>query len=74
MKKKDLKSYNLKKLDELLKEVETLRLDFKKTRLNIVSGREKNLKKAKNINKKISQIMTIIRLKKFEKVESEVKE
>jgi hypothetical protein len=66
MKKKDLRSYNLKKVNELEKELVALKLDFTKTRLNIISGREKNLKKAKNIGKKISQIMMLIRYKKIE--------
>lgn len=66
MKKKELKSYNLKKIDELQKELSSLKLDYAKTRLEIVSGREKNLKKAKNIAKKISQISMLIRYKKDE--------
>lgn len=66
MKKKELRSYNLKKADELQKELLSLKLDYAKTRLEIVSGREKNLKKAKNIAKKISQISMLIRYKKNE--------
>ncbi len=71
MKKKDLRSYNLKKVDELEKELIALKLDYEKAKLNIVSGREKNLKKAKNIGKKISQIMMLIR---YKGVEEEVEE
>jgi ribosomal protein L29 len=74
MKKKDLRSYYLKKANELEKELSGLKLDFAKTKLNINAGREKNLKKAKNIGKKISQIMTILKYKKVEeKAEEKVK-
>jgi len=68
MKKRDLKNYLLKKTTELEKELGSLKLDYRKTRLNILSGREKNLKKAKHLKKKISQIMTIMKLKKTEEV------
>lgn len=71
MKKKDLKDYYLKKSTDLEKEVIRLRLDFAKTKLNISAGREKNLKKAKMIGKKIAQIMTVLRLKKTEEKLSE---
>lgn len=67
MKKKELRSYNLKKAEELSKELTSLKLDYAKTRLEIVSGREKNLKKAKNIAKKISQISMLIRYKEAER-------
>lgn len=74
MKKKDIKNYYLKKVNELEKELTGLRLDFAKTKLNIIAGREKNLKKAKNIGKKISQIMTILKCKKAqEKTEEKIK-
>lgn len=73
MKKKELKSYYTKKVSELQKELQTLRLDFDKIRLNVSAGREKNLKKAKNLGKKISQIMTILKIKSVED-ESVVKE
>jgi len=66
MKKKDLINYSLKKLVELEKELNSLKLDYAKTKLNIISGREKNLKKAKNIGKKISQLTMLIRYKKVE--------
>lgn len=66
MKKKDLVSYYTKKTAELEKELSDLRLDFAKTKLNISAGREKNLKKAKNIGKKISQLAMVLRYKKEE--------
>ncbi len=72
MKKKDLRSYNLKKADELENELKSLKLDFTKTKLNIISGREKNLKKAKNIGKSISQITMLLNHKKTEE-KTEVK-
>lgn len=74
MKKNDLKNYYSKKAGELEKELSVLKLDFAKTKLNIIAGREKNLKKAKNTGKKISQIMTILRYKKAEEsAESKIK-
>ena len=71
MKKKELKGYYTKKAEELQKELETLKLDFDKIRLNISSGREKNLKKAKILGKKISQIMTILKIKSAETIKEE---
>ena len=71
MKKKELGSYISKKPDELKKELSEMKLDFIKTRLNISAGREKNLKKAKNIGKKIAQISTIL---KFKSIEDKFKE
>jgi ribosomal protein L29 len=66
MKKQELVSFTSKKPEELKKELLVLKLDFVKTRLNISAGREKNLKKAKNIDKKIAQISTLLKYKSKE--------
>jgi hypothetical protein len=66
MKKKDLQNYYTKNSDEIKKEIKLLKLDFEKTRLNISAGREKNLKKAKIIGKKISQLMSLFKIKSIE--------
>jgi len=66
MKKQELVNYISKKPEELNKELIGLKLDFVKTRLNISAGREKNLKKAKNLGKKISQISTLLNYKNIE--------
>lgn len=63
MKKKDFNSFYNKKLSDLKKDIFQLKSEKRKVILDIGVGREKNLKKAKNIDKKISQISTIIKIK-----------
>lgn len=63
MKKKDFNSFYNKKLSDLKKDISQLKSEKRKAILDIGVGREKNLKKAKNIGKKISQISTIIKIK-----------
>jgi len=63
MKKKDFNSYYNKKLSDLKKDISQLKSEKRKAILDIGVGREKNLKKAKNIDKKISQISTILKIK-----------
>ncbi|KKQ56332.1 MAG: hypothetical protein US95_C0010G0019 [Candidatus Woesebacteria bacterium GW2011_GWB1_38_5] len=63
MKKKDFNSFYNKKLSDLKKEISQLKSEKRKVILDIGVGREKNLKKAKNIGKKISQISTILKIK-----------
>lgn len=64
MKKRELVSYFSKKNEEIVKELDALRLEISKLKLNISAGREKNLKKAKNMRKKISQLETILKINK----------
>lgn len=68
MKKKELKNYIQKKEPELVKEIDDLKKEFLKAKLSIITGREKDLKKAKNINKKIAQLKTLLRYKDFVKL------
>jgi len=65
MKKKELKSYFVKSADELNKTLSILQIDLAKTKLTIGVGREKNLKKAKLLRRRLAQIETILRLKKM---------
>ncbi len=65
MKKDELKIYYQKKGEDLLKELSSLKAEYDKVRMNITVGREKNLKKAKNINKKIAQIKTLLKYKQM---------
>ena len=71
MKKQELVNYISKKPEELNKELLEFKLDFVKTRLNISAGREKNLKKAKNLGKKIAQVSTLL---KYKNTESKLRE
>ncbi len=66
MKKKDLEGLKTKKAVELLKMVKEKKLELAKVLAMISAGREKNLKKAKNLRCEIAQILTV------QKVESKV--
>ena len=63
MKSKELKDLKPKKKEELMKMV----IEKKKELVNIVgriyAGREKNLKKAKNLRREVAQILTIMNMK-----------
>ena len=66
MKKKDLEGLKTKKAVELLKMVKERKLELAKTLAAMGAGREKNLKKARNLRVEIAQILTV------QKVESKV--
>jgi ribosomal protein L29 len=66
MKKKDLKIYFSKKREDLEKELLKFQVDFLKAKVDMASGKEKDLKKAKNLNKKIAQIKTLLKFKSLE--------
>lgn len=74
MKKKDLKMLVGKKTKELEKILSEKRLEILKNQAEVYSGKEKNLKKAKNLRKEIAQILTIIKENELTKKESEAKE
>jgi len=63
MKKNDLTSLRAKSIGEIKKVLEDKKNDAEKTRINIVSGREKDLKKAKKIRREVAQVATILREK-----------
>lgn len=61
MKRKDLEGLKTKKATELLKMVRERKLELAKALAMASAGREKNLKKAKNLRREIAQILTIQR-------------
>ena len=63
MKIKELKDIKTKDTKDLEKTVSKLRMDLSKNAVKIAGGKEKNLKKARNIKKEIAQILTIIKSK-----------
>ena len=63
MKKNDLRTYFSKTKKEIEKELFKTHLDFLKVKVDMASGKEKNLKKAKNLNKKIAQLNTLLKYK-----------
>lgn len=65
MKKRDLNDLRKKSIEELVKKVESLKSEMLETKAKVKAGKEKNLKKAKNLKVDISQIQTIIRQKQI---------
>lgn len=63
MKKKEFNTTKEKTVDILKKEVLEIRNKITKTRMNLVMGKEKNLKVVSNLRRDLSQILTIIREK-----------
>ncbi len=61
MKKKDLASLREKKIEDLKKLVKEKKDELKKAQIKLVSGKEKNLKKVKNLKTEIAQMLTLIR-------------
>jgi ribosomal protein L29 len=70
MKKKDLQNIRTKKIKTLEKLVGEKKLELVKIRLAMKVGKEKNLKKAKNLRREIAQILTIIREKELIELKS----
>ncbi len=63
MKKKEFNTTKEKTAEILKKEVLEIRNKITKTRMNLVMGKEKNLKVVSNLRRDLSQILTIIREK-----------
>ena len=61
MKKKDLLIYREKDLKEVLKSLSEKRMEAKKAQVEMFGGKEKNLKKVRNLRKEIAQILTILK-------------
>jgi ribosomal protein L29 len=63
MKKKELNELRQKDVKQLEKMLDENKLELLKTKANIAVAKEKNLKKAKNLRKEISQIETVLKEK-----------
>ena len=65
MKIKDFKDIKSKELKDLKKVLSEKKKDAAKKRMEIFSGKDKNLKLSKNLRKDIAQILTLIREKEI---------
>ena len=65
MKKNDIADLRKKELKELEKMLEDKKMQMYKARTDVKTGKEKNLKKAKNIKREIALIATLVREKEF---------
>ena len=65
MKKNELKSIRTKKIGELYGQVNKKKIELVKVKMEIVAGKESDLKKAKNLKREIAQILTIIKEKQI---------
>ncbi len=65
MKKKEKGVLRSKEIDDLKKALDKARVELKKTQAEIYGGKEKNLKKGKNLRRDIAQILTIIKEKEL---------
>lgn len=69
MKRKDLVDLKTKEVKDLNKISGDKKAELEKIMVNVSVGKEKNLKKAKNLKRDISQILTIVREKEISKKE-----
>ncbi len=60
MKKKDFKELKTKEVSELKKIADSKKTDLAKVVPSLKAGKEKNLKKAKNLKKEIAQMLSLI--------------
>jgi ribosomal protein L29 len=65
MKIKELETIKIKEVKELKALVLKKKLELLKNQVKMLSGKEKNLKKAWALKKEVSQIMSIIKAKEF---------
>lgn len=69
MKKKEFAELKSKEISDLLKMVKAKKTELAKLGPKVISGQEKNLKKAANIRKEVAQILTLVREKEIFKKE-----
>lgn len=75
MKKKDKDALRTKEIGEVKKTLVQKREELKKTTSDMYGGKEKNLKKRRNLRREIAQILTILKEREFvEKTREEKKE
>lgn len=65
MKIKDFTALKNKEIKDLQKMAQEKKLEAKKAKLSMVSGKEKNLKIYRNLRRDIAQVMTLIREKEI---------
>lgn len=61
MKKKDIETLRGKEVAEIKKALAGKRADLIKAQVEMYGGKEKNLKKAKNLRREVAQMLTIIK-------------
>ncbi|OGM04773.1 50S ribosomal protein L29 [Candidatus Woesebacteria bacterium RIFCSPHIGHO2_12_FULL_42_9] len=61
MKKKDVETLRGKEVAEIKKALAGKRADLIKAQVEMYGGKEKNLKKAKNLRREVAQMLTIIK-------------
>ena len=61
MKKKDIETLRGKEVAEIKKALVGKRADLIKAQVEMYGGKEKNLKKAKNLRREVAQMLTIIK-------------
>lgn len=69
MKRKDLVDLKTKEVKDLNKILGDKKAELEKVMVNVSVGKEKNFKKAKNLRRDISQILTIVKEKEIGKKE-----
>ena len=63
MNKKEFLKLKEREVSELSKMVDEKKTELMKVKMDVLGGKEKNLKKAKGIKKEIAQILTLINIK-----------
>jgi len=61
MKKKDIETLRGKEVAEIKKALAGKRADLIKAQVEMYGGKEKNLKKVKNLRREVAQMLTIIK-------------
>jgi len=61
MKKKDVETLRGKEVAEIKKALAGKRADLIKAQVEMYGGKEKNLKKARNLRREVAQMLTIIK-------------
>jgi len=65
MKRKEFNELKGKEIKDLFKLAVGKKLEAKKAKLSIISGKEKNLKTYRNLRREIAQVQTVIREKEI---------